>query len=686
MYINKTRKEGISTIMRTYKLTGDFCTSEFSFIVPFYQRGYSWTKSECETLLNNILERLENKEFPHFMGTLCLQNCIKEKNLYMVVDGQQRLTSLMLFLLAIRDLSNNLQFREIITNEYLLNYDMPRIKLKAKDAVVFEKLIFQEDDIFATSNITKEEEQTLLYQNYNFFYNKIYEFLLKHHQYTTNHLINAFGYLEFVVIELEDENPQVVFQSLNATGKSLTELDKIKNYTLVPMNPSKQEEVYEKYWIKLEEIVGDDLEEFILSYLVIQNKSDFVEAIQEKMSTQNLYEAFKALNCEKCTISTLENLCNFAKYYEQLKIRTGSAHVIFNVLKVNAAMTFCLYLLRKEDEFQENLEEAFELYLSYIIRGKVCERSNIKNAHSGYLITITENANDKKSFIFLLSSAFIQSSGPYKFPNNKEFRNALVTNDIYLSLGPAGTKYLLYEIEKAEIFRQRELPSIEEGTIEHIMPQTLTQEWEKMLKNDRYCYAQKLHTLGNLTITLFNSELSNKPFEDKRKIYKTEPYYYTKDVARNDKWGSLNINRRAEDLAGIALNIWKGLNIENFGYEKAMYTVYSEIDIFVGKKPHIVSVLNEERTVKSWNNMCYFVYSTLNELDEITMLRFLYSEKNDLLGDAPMGTGSRKVAEGLYLAMNGGVKKILTNIRQLVEFYDKNSEIMVSDKLWFTIK
>lgn len=671
--------------MKIYGLTAkELCSMNTQFLIPFYQRDYSWIEPDCITLLNDILKKVKDSNISHFMGSICIQNT---NDGYVLVDGQQRLITLMLFLLSIRDLSNDHNTREILTNEYLLNENKnSKVLLKSKDAIVFEKLIFQEDDIFAINNITEEDEQTLIYQNYNLFYNKIYEFLSKYRQYNLYNFMDVLNVLNFAVIELEDENPQVVFESLNTTGKSLTELDKIKNYTLMSFPQSKQKEVYEKYWMNMKENVGEDLQEFIVSYLIIQNKSDFVEDIYEKISDKTLYEAFKSLSYERGIIETLEGLLDFTKYYKKLKERDGASYTIFNILKSSSALTFCMYLFEKEMEFQESLEEAFELYLSYILRSKVCERSNIKNSHAGYLISMTNMAKNKESFILLLTSAFLQSSGIYKFPSNKEFKEALINNDIYLSLGPTGTKYLLHEIEKAEMFRQNKLPSIEEGTIEHIMPQTLTQEWEELLKNDRYCYSQNLHTLGNLAITLFNSELSNKPFEDKCEIYKTDPYYYTREIARNDKWGSISIKRRAEELAGIALNIWKGLNSENHGYEKIAYTIYDDIDLFVGRKPNMASILNEEREVKSWNDLCYFIYSTLYELDEITMLRFLYNEKNDLLGDTPMGTGSRKITDGLYLTMNGGVKKILTNIRNLVEFYDKKSDMTISDKFWFTIR
>lgn len=670
------------------KTAQELLSEDKAFTIPVFQRTYSWQESDCTRLFEDIVRKIKDKTSPHFIGTVCYK---ESENEALVVDGQQRITSLMLLLMAMRDMSYNKNLQKDIHKNYLtIKEDSPRLILKKKDMQVYQKLLYQDEGLFALNTLTEEDKASKVYKNYNKFYDMLYDFLSKNKQYRLNDFIKAFNKIEFAVIELQTANPQVVFESLNATGVNLTEVDKIRNYILMPLTGKTQDFMYEKYWLFLEKSIGQDMEDFLISYLIIKNNSEEING--EKITSKTLYNVFKSFAQNFDTVMLMKELCSFEKYYQKLHNRNDALNVIFNLLQTKQAMTICIYLLQKEEFFEYDFTEIYEIYLSYVIRGKVCERANVKNAHSAYLISATNTATTVGEFLYLFKKALLQSEGVFKFPNNKEFKEALVNNDIYLSLGSAGVKYLLYEIEKAEMFNPLPIPSFEEGTIEHIMPQTLTPEWETYLEKDKFCYIQNLHTLGNLAITKHNSELSNKPFFEKCKIYNTENYFHTREIAKSNCWGSDSIKRRAKALSNIAVNIWKNLSIEEAVTKNEVYTLDNLHTLnnlhtnLIGIKPSMVFLFGEERQLKSWNDMLYFVASILYEVDTITMLRFVRQDKNPFISTTePIGP-FKKLQEDFYIKTSGTAALKIENLKKLITFYEENSEIDISNNFWFTLQ
>jgi uncharacterized protein with ParB-like and HNH nuclease domain len=653
-----------------------------NFIIPIFQRSYSWQESDCARLFEDVIGKIKDKTAPHFIGTVCYKNT---EDGVLIVDGQQRITSLMLLLTAIRDVSSNKKIQENIYNNYLMNRQLEsKFTLKAKDMNVYKKILFQEDNIFALNDLTEEDQISNVYKNYNKFCEMLYAYLSKNKKLRLNDFLKALEKIEFAVIELLTANPQVVFESLNSTGVNLNETDKIRNYILMPLSGQTQDYIYRKYWLYLENAIGSDMEDFLISYLIIKNRSDDINGI--KISSKTLYLAFKELSQNHDPVMLLKELCVFERYYQQLYSKNNYLNIIFNLLKVKSAMTICLYLLEKSNYFNDDLSKVFNLYLSYILRSKVCERSNIKNSHSGYIIKETNSAKTKEDFVFLFKKTLLHSEGAYKFPSNREFKEALINNDIYLSLGSIGTKYLLYEIEKTEAFRNYELPTFESGTVEHIMPQTLNQEWEKYLEKDKFCYVQNLHTLGNLALTNYNSELSNKPFAEKCKIYKTDPYIFTQRITYSHKWGAENIKERAKTLSGIAVDIWKDISIEETVETNEICNIYNIPQNLTGKKPKMVYLMGEEKNIKSWNDLSYFITATLYDVDTITMLKFISQNDNHFICNTKPNGACRKLQDDIYIKMGGNATQKLMSLKKLMSFYDENSDVSISDKFWFTFQ
>lgn len=652
------------------------------FIIPIYQRDYAWKKEDCLRLFYDIVKTLEDKTL-HFMGSYCEKT---NGESVIVIDGQQRIVSLMLFLIALRDVSRNEVFQDFVDISFLTSSEKDvKLQLKKRDKDIFEKLVLEKDGLFGRPNLTKEDKNSRIYQNYELFYDEIALFLEKNPKFSLNNFLETLEDFKFAKITLEDENPQVTYETLNATGVALSEIDKIRNFVLMPLDGQEQEDIYVNYWEPIEVLLGSDFENFLMSIFIIQKRTDFLST-GEKISTKTLYPAFKEFASNKNIDELIKELLIFVRLYQDLNNKNNIFRVIYNLLKADMSLAVCLYLRQKEEQLKESLEEAFETYLSYIVRNKVCERTGLKTEHAIHLIKETRNAKTKEEFLSLFNSAFLSAQGPYKFPSNRDFKESLINKDVYLSLGSSGVKYILYEIEKTEIFRQEELPAFEEGSIEHIMPQLLSQEWERSLSNDKSCHVQYLHTLGNLAITKYNSELHNRIFSEKCSFYKIDPYYYTQGLVKYSQWGTENIRKRAEILANIAIGIWKDVSTLESQSEENI-NIHNEPKKFVGTKPYRVHLMGEEKEVKSWNDLLYFVSSVLYELDAVVMLQFLnQKESHKFLFDRIPNGPYRRLGDCIYLKTNGDAAQKFTNLKRLIEYYDKNAEVTISDKLWFKVR
>lgn len=399
-------------------------------------------------------------------------------------------------------------------------------------------------------------------ENYKFFESQI-----RKQEIDLNSLYQGISKLIIVDIALnrEHDNPQLIFESLNSTGLDLSQADLIRNYVLMGLEPKEQEEIYNNYWYPMEQSFGQAgyselFDRFIRDYLTIKSKFGSIPNIKD------VYSSFKSYvqNHKSTSIKEIiADIYRYSKYFVRLALDQEADSEIkqaladINTLKVDVAYPFLLELY--EDYTQKRLtREKFikilRLVESYVVRRAICGLPT--NSMNKTFATLSREI-DKENYLESVEIAFISKNAYKRFPNDEEFRTAFVVKDIY---NLRNCKYLLSKLENCK--RLKELVSIEEYTIEHIMPQNskLSKQWQTQLGESwKEVQAKYLHTIGNLTLTGYNSEYSDRPFPEKRDMkdgFADSPLRLNQMLSKLEHWNETEIKNRAEALADKAIKIW----------------------------------------------------------------------------------------------------------------------------------
>lgn len=692
-------------------------TGDMVFVIPVYQRNYDWDKDNCHQLYLDV-KSLIGTNMTHFMGTICYKMEGRYKSV--IIDGQQRITSIMLFLKALYDLCDDDVLRSKIKNQFLINpYANNDLKLKLKpvkkDEAIYSKLINLDE--FSEQFFSKDEINSNIFRNYSYYKDWIISDIAD--GISIKDLEDAIEALEVAEIELTDENPQIIFESLNSTGMNLTNTDLLRNYLLMSMDYTDQEELYNKYWLQIENILeSSNMEMFLIHYLVLKRRSN---AIMEKgkkavISSKNVYHAFKITfpniqqsNAKKEISNIFKDLYRYANIYKHFLYNQETKPTLLNKVdkklyelfylleeKQAAVVVLYLYELFEQGKVSEEIFiELLDICISFAFRSKVCNHQGFNNQFCGNTIAKLDPQPVDEDFIDRFWAAIVSGRGRFSFPRDLEFKEALVNHEIYTSLKSAGTKYLLYSLE---INREhsKELPPYESGTIEHVMPQTLSKEWADYLnkRNELKNYELYLHTLGNLALTNYNSTLSNSLFRDKCGEYIKSNYAYTRDLPMYKEWTSVEINTRGLTMAQDALNIWKlpqnfnkNLPIEN----GVTYNLQADFPSFLGTKPAIVSVCDEEETITTWADLVVKTAKKLRSLDsdifDQTVERISKRRIKPLFYREDNGPRrSAKLDDDLYINLDYHTDENLQNVKDLVETFDGIAGTNFIDDIWFTIR
>lgn len=539
--------------------------AEKSFVIPVYQRNYDWKKEQCEQLFSDIIQITKENYRTHFMWAIvAYQEDWYWKEL-LIIDWQQRLTTLSLLLLALYKVLDNNSSLETEVNKERIK-DVFLINPWSEDKTKKIRLKPVKDDREAFNSIFEwdKKEDSNVTVNYNYFYNRILE-----QEISIDELYRAIEQLIIVEVMLKkwEDDPQLIFESLNSTWLDLTEADKVRNYILMKENSDIQERLYKNYWYKIEKNTNYDVSSFLRDYLT---------SIERKIPTKSkVYIIFKDFikknNFDDNIEGLLERLLIFSEYYKIIINSDDDNKEISKILKrINkletlVAYPFLLELYSKLNEQVINKEELIEILLtieSFVFRRFIC--------------WVPTNALNK---IFMLLSKDIESHDWYKddyvnifnfvllnkigsFPSDLDFSEYLSIKNIYNTQ----SRNKLHLLERLENFDNKESDIgnlIEEWilSIEHIMPQTLTSKWEKELwLNYNNIHEKYLHTLWNITLTGYNSKYSNKSFEEKKNMDKwfNESHLYLNWFLKNiKKWDEENIKNRFEILKNKALKIWR---------------------------------------------------------------------------------------------------------------------------------
>jgi uncharacterized protein with ParB-like and HNH nuclease domain len=553
------------------------------FIIPVYQRTFAWNPDERKTkamtvvkMWNDISELLDVEDSEtHFFGsivTMPISSGASEVSKYIVIDGQQRLISSSLLLAAIRDVAKGLKFEdtspyvhfvEKLEENFLFNRlrgeeEKYKIVPTKRDRTFYFKILNKGDIEYSSDKLVRAFRFFLTQIRQNTKDTNDSDGVAKYLESLQNTLLKR---LRIVDVKLENEDdPHDVFESLNYTGIPLSNWDLVRNYILMHYkDPGIQEEKYASVIIQIEENVGDQSEEFLRHFIGMNGKVT---------TSRNIYNSFKSLvpdskNDEGDDIwnSKIEELSVVSEIYNKLihpkEIEDTKLKNLVNFttskLKITTHFPLLMKLFKLFQEGaidKEQLETSTKLIASYLLRRSVVYGTQGLNK---FFPSIVVSLNSDP--ITVLHESFI--AGYYAAPNDKMFEEYLLHND-QGSTNREVIKYLLFKLEQ---LNNKEAPPFSDIQLEHIMPQTLNEEWKIDLGSDwQNIYNSYLNKLGNLTITGYNQELKNFSFQRKKsgeKGYENSSIKITRELANYEKWGSDEIEERGKILAEKLSDMWK---------------------------------------------------------------------------------------------------------------------------------
>jgi uncharacterized protein with ParB-like and HNH nuclease domain/predicted transport protein len=547
----------------------NFLKQSPQFVIPIYQRTYSWTAAECMQLWNDIMRAGSSGEIAaHFIGSIVYI----EKGLYhvssqsplLVIDGQQRLTTASLILEALaRTLEDGAEPVEGFSARKIRNYYLQnpledgegayKLLLTQTDRETLKALVYQKD--------MPQDSSMRIAENFAMFtklVGNLGEDLLP--------LCKGLAKLMVVDISLsrDQDNPQLIFESMNSTGKELSQADLIRNYVLMGLEPKHQQDLYSDHWRPMElafgqEAYGDYFDGFMRHYLTL--KTDSIPKIKE------VYDAFKGYAAQSELApsgvdSLVAELHKVAGYYcamalgKEVHPLLAKAFKDLRELKVDVAYPLLLELY---DDYAsgilspEDFEEAVHMVESYVFRRAVCAIPT--NSLNKTFATFSRSLK-KDRYLESIRAIFLLMPSYRRFPRDEEFKRELAKRDLY------NFRSRTYWLRRMENFGRKERVPVDQYTIEHIMPQNeeLSPEWRSELGDDWESVQERwLHTLGNLTLTGYNSEYSDKPFHEKRDMkggFGDSPLKLNEGLRQVERWTEAEIIKRAEKLSGEAVEIW----------------------------------------------------------------------------------------------------------------------------------
>ncbi|WQW77478.1 DUF262 domain-containing protein [Helicobacter pylori] len=539
-----------STVNDFFALTGTI------FSIPVYQRNYTWEEENCEKLLQDIVSISQNKK-THFMGSITYilhwiddGKSLRQLQEFVIIDGQQRITTLMLLLKAIETKIPNEEVKKEIDN--LLNLTGQKLRLKP---IKSDKEAF---DLVMQNRSHEIQGVSHIRNNYKFFTKELDNYISK--GYRIEEIYGAFLRLKIVAIGLElgEDDPQVVFESINATGVQLKGLDLIRNYLMMGENSDNQNRLYNTYWVPLEDWLGEkDLNDFILTYLRIY--------FEDKLKKEELevYYALKDHHRENFPndiqglMSDMREYCRIYQIFldrDHYFLHRGDPQQLANLrlrikdlvkIKFGVAKPFVLRCTRDFEEGKldyENFCEILQILISYFVRRSVCGDSTptlTRILYSLYRQLENVSADALKRYLG-------KSVGQTVFPNDDKIKAAFLVRNAYAANQVC--KFILLEIEKLS---NAEPPKEENLEVEHFYPKTPTQEWRDRV-GDYFTFEQDyLNNFGNLTLSGQNQRLGNKSYEAKIALMEEYSSLHLNDYFINNthSWGIEEVKARSGYLA-----------------------------------------------------------------------------------------------------------------------------------------
>jgi len=538
--------------------------SEFKqYLVPLFQRPYTWTEKQWRNLWDDIVSFYDyeaEQGTTHFMGavvTMPARSVPVGVSKFLVIDGQQRLTTIALLLCAIRDFlteADAVLMRRIqnhyLTNEGFEGFDQFKLLPTQSDRPPYCELVLKRQAL----------ENSQFKSAYDFFCRRLKERNGDNGQIDPKRVLDIVERrLMAVMINIGDaDDPYLIFESLNFKGAPLEQADLVRNYFLMRFQVNEQQEVYDDLWLPMERRLGSNLTEFMRHFLGSEG---------QEVRKGDVYAAIKRLVSDESSVKLLmRQMERLSELYRRIAVspdgndEIGEYLARFKRLDFGTVYPLLLSLYDDYEDGQFSRAEfvtTLKILESYIIRRMVAGVPS--NSLSDVFISLCKDKPITDAPSPWLSAALVRETKNRRWPSDGEFREAWMSTPIYNSR--RACPVILQCLE--EQFGHKEAADVTEASVEHVMPQTLTPEWEAALGADAVNdHVKWLHTIGNLTLSAYNPELSNKPYSQKRVVYANSHYDLNRYFSAIEDWDAPRICCRAEALFAVALQLWPRPDIE----------------------------------------------------------------------------------------------------------------------------
>ncbi len=656
--------------------------------IPIYQRTYDWQKKHCEKLVNDIFNAMEHGK-EHFTGTVVYineTNFAREK-VSLIIDGQQRLTTVILILKGLEDLAIKYghdalaeQIRDKFLETDTKNFTKTNKLIPTdEDQTNFDKLM---------ANMFNEVDKTSsMFENY-FIIKLQLERKLKNSEDLTNFFTTLIDQMTIVELVLDkDDDPQEIFESINSTGLELSQADLVRNYLL--MSTKDQDRLYNLYWKPLyAKLKGEQLEEYLFNFLLLK--------LQKNIKYNEIYQNF--LNYHESSdldkeevLSTLLDVSNiYNSFITNNKRYSEEINELLSSFTELGQSTIFPFLLRVFIDFENGgisemeLLNVLKLFRSYHIRRMIVNAPSgtLRGLYINLYNRIFKVENNKERYYDSIAFFMSQFKTKDEIPSNHYVLTSLDKFSIYKQ--PSLAKYVLTTLENKA---SAEKLLVGDLTIEHLMPQTLNQSWRNMLGvNYEEIHEEYLHTLGNLTITGYNSQLGNKPFNEKKEIISTnsKATYLNSDILASQEWTLPNIQKRTYRLATDLLH---DIQIPTFNSEGLRFENVEEFDLnykydeVKGRKPYSFKFLDMEKEipVKTFKQILIETIQILDLIDSNKMdaiaenifnpwdgARDKISNDSNLNKELASKEGFEKIRDNLYLVGGFSSAGVIESVRKLM--------------------
>ena len=669
------------------------------YSIPVYQRNYEWSAEQCEKLFDDILQAHRLDRF-HFTGSVVYELLKTENKIdyYVIIDGQQRMTTIYILLKALIDVAETESEKDTLRT-LLFNQDKfkkynidesSKLKLKPIKSDNNQLLLLME------GHIDQMDKASGIFQNYDLFCKLIRKALADDPTLSIEKIYDGIEHLSCAMIKLEEEEKgkeQEIFERINSTGVPLSLADKIRNFVL--MTEVDQERLYEDYWLATEQMLTkDQLSGFFLDYLNMK--------IDGFTREKEAYDNFKTLFRTKgyTNESILQEIRHYARQYQMFM--NGDAKLSDDVNKALDGLrrlnqtTVYLFLFRVFDDYEaqvideKELARVLHLLLNYSIRRLICEvgSNSLRGLYKTLYTRVFNREENKEHYYDSIVSFLTQITSKDAIPSDDEFVLALKERNLYRK--NALCKYLLVAIEN----QGKEKVESSSLSIEHIMPQNknLSKAWRDMLgENWEQIHDRYLHTLGNLTLTGYNSELGDRPFDEKKALLQDPetPTHITilyQGVLEQEIWDEEMIKGRAKKLADKILQLFPieaAKTVVDFSDPRYREYKATNPDDATYKYVNYYELLGEKVTVDSFAVMVRSVAEKLYDMDS-TVIENMAIREEPLPGwSTPIFSYDERAVKyavelkkgtGIYINSGYSAHNCVWIIRELLKLHDLDIE------------